>query len=90
MNWDRISGEWKQIKGELKAKWAKLTDEDLKVIEAKKDELVGKLQERYGIVKDEAEKQINEWMSKLGAKKNVPPPAPPTPPRSEPHGADRR
>jgi len=65
MNWDRIQGEWKQLASQVKAKWAKLTDEDLKTIAAKKDALVGKVQERYGVLRDEAEKQVDEWLAKL-------------------------
>jgi len=65
MNWDRIQGEWKQLSSQVKAKWAKLTDDDLKTISAKKDALVGKVQERYGVLRDEAEKQVDEWLSKL-------------------------
>jgi uncharacterized protein YjbJ (UPF0337 family) len=65
MNWDRIQGEWKQLSSQVRAKWAKLTDEDMKIVSAKKDALVGKVQERYGILRDEAEKQVDEWISKL-------------------------
>jgi uncharacterized protein YjbJ (UPF0337 family) len=65
MNWDRIQGEWKQLSSHVKEKWAKLTDDDLKTIGAKKDALVGKLQERYGVLRDEAEKQVDEWLAKL-------------------------
>ena len=61
MNWDRIEGEWKQIKGSVKEQWGKLTDDDLDVAAGKRDQLVGKIQNRYGIAKDEAEKQIDEW-----------------------------
>jgi len=65
MNWDRIQGEWKQMASQIKAKWAKLNDDDLKSMAAKKDALVGKIQERYGILRDDAEKQVDEWISKL-------------------------
>ena len=65
MNWDRIQGEWKQLTSNVKTKWAKLTDDDLTVISAKKDELVGKIQERYGVLRDEAEKQVDEWIAKI-------------------------
>jgi uncharacterized protein YjbJ (UPF0337 family) len=68
MNWDTVKGEWNQVKSEMKSKWAKLTDDDLKTLDAKKDALVGKLQERYGILKDDAEKQVDEWISKLDPK----------------------
>jgi uncharacterized protein YjbJ (UPF0337 family) len=61
MNNDRVEGKWKQMKGSLKARWGKLTDDDLDVIEGQKDQLVGRVQERYGIAKDEAQKQVDEW-----------------------------
>lgn len=61
MNWDRIEGNWKQLTGKAKVQWGKLTDDDLDVIAGKREQLSGKLQERYGIAKDEAEKQIDSW-----------------------------
>ncbi len=61
MNWDQIAGQWKQMKGSVKQRWGKLTDDDLEVITGKKDELVGKIQERYGISKEKAEQELNEW-----------------------------
>ena len=61
MNEDRISGNWKQLKGKVKEKWGKLTDDDLTVIEGKREQLVGKIQERYGYEKDRAEKEVKEW-----------------------------
>ncbi|HZQ69391.1 MAG TPA: CsbD family protein [Terriglobales bacterium] len=61
MNTDRAEGKWKQMKGAVKEKWGKLTDDDLTVIEGNKDQLVGKVQERYGIAKDEAQRQVDEW-----------------------------
>ena len=63
MNWDRVEGNWKQFKGKVKEQWGRLTDDDLDVIAGKKDQLAGKLQESYGISKDEAEKQIDRWAS---------------------------
>lgn len=65
MNWDRVAGQWNQLKGELKSKWAKLTDDDLKFVGGKKEQLIGKLQERYGVMKEEAERQVDEWIAKL-------------------------
>ncbi len=62
MNWDRIEGKWKQVKGSAKERWGKLTDDDLDVIRGKKDQL---LQERYGIAKEDAEKQIDNWTRTL-------------------------
>jgi len=61
MNWDRIEGNWKQLKGTVKQKWGKLTDDDIALIDGKQTELVGRLQERYGIAKDAAESQIDDW-----------------------------
>ncbi len=61
MNEDTISGNWKQFKGKVKEAWGKLTDDDLDVIAGKRDQMVGKMQERYGIAKDEAERQVSEW-----------------------------
>jgi uncharacterized protein YjbJ (UPF0337 family) len=61
MNWDQVEGKWKQLKGSAKEKWGKLTDDDLDVIAGRQDQLVGKLQERYGIAKDEAERQSDAW-----------------------------
>ena len=61
MNTDRVEGKWKQMKGSLKSRGGKLTDDDLDVIDGQKNQLVGKIQERYGIAKDEAQKQVDEW-----------------------------
>lgn len=61
MNWDIAEGNWKQLKGKVKEQWADLTDDDLTKIEGRRDQLVGKVQERYGIAKDEAEKQVKAW-----------------------------
>ena len=61
MNWDQVEGKWRQVKGSAKANWGRLTDDDLKLIAGKKEKLLGRLQERYGIAKAEAEKQADEW-----------------------------
>lgn len=61
MNQDQIVGNWKQIKGQVQQKWGKLTNDDVDVINGKREELSGKIQERYGVAKDEAEKQIKEF-----------------------------
>lgn len=61
MNEDKIKGQWKQLAGKLKAKWGQLTDDDLRVAEGNSEYLAGRLQERYGIARDEAHKQIKEF-----------------------------
>jgi uncharacterized protein YjbJ (UPF0337 family) len=61
MNWDQVQGNWNQFKGNAKQKWGKLTDDDLTRIEGKRDELVGRLQERYGYARDQAEREADEW-----------------------------
>jgi uncharacterized protein YjbJ (UPF0337 family) len=61
MNWDQLEGKWKQYSGKAKEKWGKLTDDDLTVIHGRRDQLIGKIQERYGIAKQEAEKQVDEF-----------------------------
>ncbi|MFZ1415097.1 MAG: CsbD family protein [Defluviicoccus sp.] len=61
MNWDRVEGKWKQMVGEVRLRWGKLTDDDIEQIQGNRDKLVGRVQERYGIEKDEAERQINDW-----------------------------
>jgi uncharacterized protein YjbJ (UPF0337 family) len=61
MNWDRVEGKWKQMKGSVRTRWGKLTDDDLEMIKGQKDQLVGKIQERYGIQKDEAQRQVDDW-----------------------------
>jgi uncharacterized protein YjbJ (UPF0337 family) len=62
MNEDQIRGNWLQFKGKVKEKWGKLTDDDLNVIEGRSEQLIGKLQERYGIAKEDAEKQFKEFL----------------------------
>ena len=61
MNWDLVEGKWKQLKGQVKQKWGRLTDDDLDVIGGKKDQLVGKIQEKYGMTKDEAHREVESW-----------------------------
>jgi uncharacterized protein YjbJ (UPF0337 family) len=63
MNWDRIEGNWKEFKGKSQQKWGKLTDDDLDVVEGKRTELAGRLQNRYGYAKDQAEKEIDTWLT---------------------------
>ena len=61
MNWDRVEGNWKTFKGQVKQQWGKLTDDDLDVISGKREELVGRIQNAYGLARDEAERQVSEW-----------------------------
>ena len=61
MNWDEVGGKWNQVKGSVKEQWGKLTDDDLTMIDGKRDRMVGKIQERYGITKEKAEDQIRDW-----------------------------
>jgi uncharacterized protein YjbJ (UPF0337 family) len=65
MNWDRIEGNWKQFKGQAKRKWGELTDDDLDKLEGRRDELIGKIQERKGIAREKAEKEVHEWANSL-------------------------
>ena len=62
MNWDQFQGKWKQYKGNVKEQWGKLTDDDIDIINGKRQQLVGRLQERYGIAKEEAEKRADEFV----------------------------
>jgi uncharacterized protein YjbJ (UPF0337 family) len=61
MDWNRVEGNWKQIKGKAKEKWGLLTDTDLNVIEGRRDQLEGKIQDRYGYAKDKARREVDEW-----------------------------
>lgn len=63
MNRDTLEGKWKQLKGNVREQWGKLTDDDVEKIAGKYENLVGRIQERYGITKDEAQKKIEEWKS---------------------------
>jgi uncharacterized protein YjbJ (UPF0337 family) len=61
MNWDQIAGQWKQMRGQMRQKWAKLTDSDWEMIAGKRDEFLGKLQQRYGYSREQAERELQEW-----------------------------
>jgi len=65
MNWDQIAGQWRQAKGTLRAKWAKLTDDDMEAIAGRKDVLVGRLQQRYGNRREDAEREVDEFLQRL-------------------------
>ena len=62
MNNDQWQGKGKQVKGSIKERWGKLTDDDLDVIAGQRDQLAGRIQERYGIAKDQARQQVEDWM----------------------------
>jgi uncharacterized protein YjbJ (UPF0337 family) len=65
MNWDQLAGEWRNAKGKVRTKWAKLTDDDLEAIAGRKDVLVGKLQTRYGLKKEEVERDVDTFLKDL-------------------------
>jgi uncharacterized protein YjbJ (UPF0337 family) len=62
MNSEQLKGKWKQMKGSVKERWGKLTDDDIDIINGQNEQLVGKIQEKYGIAKDEAQRQVDDWM----------------------------
>lgn len=70
MNWDRVEGNWKQLKGKVQQQWGKLTDDSFDVINGQREVLAGKLQESYGITKDEAERQIKDWENSVSESAN--------------------
>jgi uncharacterized protein YjbJ (UPF0337 family) len=61
VNWDRIEGGWTQLVGRAKAQWGQLTDDDMAVVAGRRDQLAGRIQERYGVAKEDAERQISAW-----------------------------
>jgi uncharacterized protein YjbJ (UPF0337 family) len=65
MDWNRIEGNWKQFKGRAKEKWGRLTDDDLDVINGRQEQLEGKIQERYGLAKDQAKQDVQAWFNSL-------------------------
>ena len=65
MNWDRIERNWKQFRGKVQQHWGKLTNDDLDLVEGRRVELVGRIQERYGIAKDDAERQVDTWLQNM-------------------------
>ena len=67
MNWDQVEGNWKQYKGKAREQWGKLTDSDMEQIAGKRDQLVGRIQTSYGVAKEEAEKQVDDFSHQLKA-----------------------
>jgi uncharacterized protein YjbJ (UPF0337 family) len=65
MNWDQLAGDWKQFKGKFREKWGNLTDDDLDVIAGQRDQLVGRIQERYGIAREAAQEQADAFVKAL-------------------------
>lgn len=68
MNWDQIEGNWKIVRGSVRERWGKLSDDDLDVIAGKRDQLVGRLQKAYGVAREEAERQVNDFQNTFGGK----------------------
>jgi uncharacterized protein YjbJ (UPF0337 family) len=66
MNWDQIEGSWKELKGKVRQKWGKLTDDELDQISGKREELVGRLQKKYGYAREDAEKEVEDWSRDVG------------------------
>jgi len=64
MNWDQIKGNWTEMKGKVRAKWGDLNDDDLEKIEGNREQLIGRLQQRYGMEKERAEREVSEWETK--------------------------
>jgi uncharacterized protein YjbJ (UPF0337 family) len=65
MNWDQIAGTWKEYQGKAKARWGEITDDEWTQVEGRRDELVGLLQRRYGHARETAEREVDEWSSRL-------------------------
>jgi uncharacterized protein YjbJ (UPF0337 family) len=61
MNQDRIQGRWRQLKGKVKEQWGKLTDDDLDVIDGRRDQLLGRIQQRHGLAREDAEREVQAW-----------------------------
>lgn len=68
MNWDRIEGQWKQLKGKVTEQWGQLTNDDIDVVAGRRDQLAGKIQERYGVAKEEALRQVAAWERQITEK----------------------
>ena len=62
MDWNRVEGIWKEVKGKIKQQWGQLTDNDLAQINGRRDQLEGKIQQRYGRAKDRVRKDVDDWL----------------------------
>jgi uncharacterized protein YjbJ (UPF0337 family) len=85
MNWDQIEGKWKQASGKVREKWGKLTDDDLIAISGRRDQLIGRIQQRYGLAKEAAEKQVDEFIRSFNSSSE-----PDEEERKRAHGANKR
>jgi uncharacterized protein YjbJ (UPF0337 family) len=63
--WDKIQGNWKQFTGDVKQRWGKLTDDEIMQVNGQREQLEGRIQERYGIAREEARRQVDEWSDKV-------------------------
>jgi uncharacterized protein YjbJ (UPF0337 family) len=64
MNWDQIQGNWKEFKGKAQQQWGKLTDDEVDRVEGRREELAGLIQQRYGASREQAEREIDDWLAK--------------------------
>lgn len=65
MNWDRIEGNWKQVAGQVKENWGKLTDDDIAEMSGEREQLEGKIQARYGYAEDQVKKEVDDWLGRM-------------------------
>ena len=65
MNSDQLEGKWKQVKGEVREKWGKLTDDDMHIVAGRREQLIGRVQERYGLAKEEATRQVDAFVKSI-------------------------
>jgi uncharacterized protein YjbJ (UPF0337 family) len=74
MDWSRIEGEWKHFRGRVKEKWGRLTDDDLKVINGRRDRLEGKIHQRYGYAEEHVRKEVEDWFRWQNERRRIPVP----------------
>jgi uncharacterized protein YjbJ (UPF0337 family) len=70
MNWTQIESKWEQVKADAKITWGKLTEDDLAYVNGQREKLIGKLQERYGVLKEHAQKDVDQWVDAISARLN--------------------
>jgi|HubBroStandDraft_6_1064221.scaffolds.fasta_scaffold46299_4 uncharacterized protein YjbJ (UPF0337 family) len=68
MNWTQVEGKWLELKAAAKTEWGKLTEDDLAYVNGQKDKLIGKLQERYGVLREKAQHDVDAWFARVGSK----------------------